>query len=265
MALIVGPLLAYPGNWTSSAPETSQAFSGWTNLALLVYGGLIAGTLIFVQGLRRILRFWADRAAGGTPAALGRLFQSGRNRTVFLSAAAGYVAFFGWFAGLYAVGSGGPGISMPSYPSATNVLCCGWPGYTPVAILVVAPTIEFVVYPLLLLLLLAETGLFAANVTATFAMVRTASASRRTWGSLTLGSFGALFVNCPVCGTILVWNAIAGTAAAGLLAGWAANQMPYVLAAFPLSVIALFWNGRQLGARDARAACALPTAITLAR
>jgi hypothetical protein len=200
----------------------------------------------------------ANGPTGGTLTALACLLRPARNRRVFMVAAVGYVAFFAWFVSLYAISFGGPGIAMSSYPAVTNVLCCGAVGYTPVAILIVAPTMEFVVYPLVLVLLLAGTVLFAANVTATVALVRPVSASFGALGSLTLGSAGALFVNCPVCGTVLLWNAIAGTAAAGLLTGWAANQLPFMLAAFPLSVIALVWNGRQMSGRNTGARCALP-------
>ncbi|EQD50856.1 hypothetical protein B1B_11088, partial [mine drainage metagenome] len=232
--------------------------SAWTGLAIVVYLGLILGTVIVTSAIRGLSRAWASGPADGPLASLARLFRTGRNRRIFLAASAGYVVFFGWFVSLYAFSSNDPGIWMPSYPAATNVLCCGPPGYTPTAILVLTPSFELVAYPLVLILLMAGTFLFAANVTATVALVRRVPSSFKPFGSLTLGGLGAVFVNCPVCGTILLFNAVAGTATAGLLAGWAANQLPFMLAAFPLSIASLLWAGRQLSAPRAGKTCALP-------
>ncbi len=265
LVLMAGPLLAYPGNWATSAPETAAAESAWTGFAVVVYLGLIIGAVVVASAIRGLVRAWASEPTDGPLASLARLLRPVRNRRVFLAASVGYVVFFAWFVSLYAFSSDGPGIWMPSYPAATNIICCGSPGYTPVAIMVLTPSFELVVYPLVLILLLAGTFLFATNVTATAALVWSAPVSGKTLGSLALGSLGALFVNCPVCGTILVFNAVAGAATAGLLAGWAANQLPFMLVAFPLAVAALAWNGRQLSAGKAGVACTLPLKITPAR
>jgi hypothetical protein len=262
LALVAGPLLAYPGNWATSAPETAAGQSAWTGFAVVVYLGLILGVVVVASAIRGLVRAWASGPTDGPLASLARLLRPVRNRRVFLAASVGYAAFFAWFVSLYGFSSGGPGIWMPSYPAVTNVICCGWPGYTPAAILVLTPSFELVVYPLVLILLLAATFLFAANVTATAALVWSAPVSGKTLGSLTLGSLGALFVNCPVCGTILVFNVLAGAAFAGLLTVWAANQILFMLAAFPLAVAALAWNGRQLSASKAGVACTLPLAMT---
>lgn len=259
LSLIGAPLLAYPGNWVSSAPETPAQELGWSEFGILVYLGLAVGFVLVFHAIRATLAGWTVSSIPSRRRALARCLRSTSNRPILALAAAGYALFFAAFAALYSFALTGPGIVMPAYPGVTNVLCCGPAGYTPVVALVVTPHFELVVYPLVLVLLVGSTSLFAVNIVAATELLRQPAPRAPSSGGLILGSLGAALVNCPACGTILAWNALSGSAAAGLLVGWVTYQTPLLLAAFPLSLVALVWNAHQLNRRGGMASCPRPS------
>ena len=255
LALLVGPMFAYPGDWALQGPLGSSDQTAWATVGALVFLCVAAGAVLVLLALRQLLAAWRDRPEGTTRRALAKALGARRGRRVLYLSAFLYVLLVGTFLSLYGWSPSGPGVWAGAYPSATNVLCCGTVGETPVAILLVTPTLEFVAYPIVLVTVFAATVLFASNV----AVATTLLARRRAApavGGASLGTVSALFVNCPSCGTILLGNLLAGTAGAGILVAWATYSIPLMLVSFPLAVLALVFGGRAL-ARD-RAAPSCP-------
>ncbi len=244
VGLIFVPMGLYPGNWTTT--YSTALDSRWEILAIAVFVSLAVGAAIVVASLRDLMRAWSARGITTARGALARSLLDPRQRRALYLSAAFYAIFFAFVASLYSLALSGPGIAAGSYPSATNVLCCGYIGITPAAVLVVTPTFELVVYPLMLVILFGATLLFALNVTLTVALFRTRASRASSAGSGALGGVAALLVNCPACGTLLLWNVVAGTSAAAFLTGFVTYYYPLLALAFPLAVFVLIWTARRL-------------------
>jgi len=257
VGLIFGPMGLYPGNWTTTY---SAGLDGrWEVLAVVVFVSLVAGAAIVVASLRDLLRAWSTRAITTTRGALARSLLDPRHRRALYLSAAFYAVFFAFVASLYSLDLSGPGIAAANYPTATNVLCCGYIGITPAAVLVVTPSFELVAYPLVLVILFGATLLFAMNVTLTVALLRTRASRASSAGSGALGGVAALLMNCPACGTLLLWNIVAGTSAAAFLTGVVTYYYPLLALAFPLAVFVLIWTARRLArVPGSGEACPLP-------
>jgi hypothetical protein len=248
LGLLTFPWLAYPGNWTSVAPSSPAAVGAWTADSLLVYAALFLGLVWMSRTTLTAIR-WARYAPPWSRLRwLQRLAEVLGDRGIrvpFLIAAASYGAFFAFFTGLVTVipSTAEPGVAIPS---VSTILCCGPPGLTPGVVLLIAPSVQIAVNPLTLLLLALGLTLFAANVVVAIGLIRRGRSVGRSTMKGTAGVLGTLLFNCPSCGTVLLANALAGTAAAGALVGWAGLQAPLLASALPLSTGALWLSGRQL-------------------
>lgn len=257
---MLGPTMAYPGNWTAAAPLSTSVQTAWTGFATLIFFALLVGGASVVYGLWGLVRAWRVWPETSLRGAFARALIGAKARRAIGIAALGYIGFAASFLSLFGYAQSGPGIWAASYPSGVNVLCCGPVGFTPVIGLLVTPALELVAYPLILLLIFGATLMFALNVASIVALLRTRTRGRQTAGAAALGALGAVLVNCPACGAILLTNVLAGTAAAGLLVAWAGYQIPLALTAFPLSFLALIWNARHLATPARDITCRMPAA-----
>lgn len=257
VGLIFVPMGLYPGNWTTT--YSTALDSRWEILAVAVFVSLAVGAAIVVASVRDLMHAWSTHGTTTARGALARNLLDPRHRRALYLSAAFYAIFFAFVASLYSLDLSGPGIAAASYPSATNVLCCGYVGITPAAVLVVTPSFELVIYPLVLVILFAATLLFALNVTLTVALFRSRASRASSAGSGALGGVAALLVNCPACGTLLLWNVVAGTSAAAFLTGFVTYYYPLLALAFPLAVFVLIWTARRLArAAGSGEACPRP-------
>ncbi len=257
LALLLGPLCAYPGNWSTVAPVTPAAQSAWATFGAIVYAAIAVGIVLTFLETRALFRAWRLAPEGSARRSLADVLGAPSQRWPLVVAAVGYLVLVGWFLSLFGWSLDGPGFVSGSFPVATNVLCCGPVGTTPVVALILAPTFELVAYPVVVVTVFGATMLFSLNVASVFALLRSRRSASAV-GSGALSTVGALFVNCPACGTILLANVVAGTAAAGLFVAWAAYSVPLMLVSFPLAGLALYWNGHQLSRLAAGgAACAI--------
>ena len=258
VGLLMIPWLAYPGNWSSTAPSSPAAQMSWTVDAVLVYLTILLGAgWLSLMVLGEIRRF-RNKPDGIRPPWLGALAGTLLDRTSripLVLAASAYGVFFSFFTGLVAIipSASSTGEALPSI---STVLCCGPPGITPGVVVLVTPNLQLAANPATLLLLAAGLPLFAANVASAAWLVRRGRSAGRGALTGTAGALGTLLLNCPSCGTILLANALAGTAAAGALVGLTAVQTPLLLAAFPMAIGSLWLAGRQI-ARPA--GCVLPS------
>ena len=253
-ALLVGPMVTYPGNWTYAAPASASAEAAWTTLAAVDFVLVGTGGIVALLGWRALLRSWTDYPVGSLRRSVRDALALRSARFAMGLSAAAYVVLVGAFLSLYGWSSGGLGLWADSYPSATNVLCCGGMGQTPVAILILTPTIELVIFPLVLVTIFVATLLFSMNMGVATALFSSRSMSSGLGGA-SAGAAGALLVNCPTCGTILLENILVGTSAAGLLVAWAAYSVPIMLVSFPISLLTLVWSARRLSRVAARPRC----------
>lgn len=254
-ALLIGPMAAYPGNWSDASPLTPAGQSAWALVGAIVFVSIAIGASVVLAAAVDLLRAWRGRPPGTARRSIGDALAEDRGRRTVAVSAVAYVLVVGAFLSLYGWSSGGPGIWASSYPSAQNVLCCGPVGETPVAILVVTPSFELVTYPVVLVTVFVATLLFSTNVAVASALLRHRVAGSAIGGA-SLGTVSALLVNCPSCGTILLANVLAGTTAAGLLVAWAAYSVPLMLVSFPLSFATIAWTARRLSRARIGGACA---------
>lgn len=244
LALLLGPMIAYPGNWSSVSPSP-QADGTWILLGLVVYVSIILGFLSVLQAMRHFLSVWRTELPGGRRRAFADALSGRVRRAVIAGAAAGYLLVVGWFLALYSWSPSGPGIWSASYPAVVPILCCGPIGDTPSVALLVTPTFELVASPVVLVTVLLASLLFSMNLTVAIALIRRRSAGVAA-GTASVGSVGAVLVNCPTCGTVTLGSVLAGSAASGILVGLATYSVPLMLASFPATILALVWGSHQL-------------------
>ena len=251
LTLLILPMVFYPGNWTSDGSSTVSQAAEWATTATLVFVLLAIGGIVTFLGWRELVyRTWSGGPRGTTRRAIHEALATRPARVGMALSAVAYVVLVGVFLSLFGLASGGPGIYASAYPSAENILCCGPIGQTPVAILLLSPTFELVIYPVVAVTVYFATLLFAMNVGIATALVRQRSSGSGV-GNATVGAACAVLVNCPTCGTVLIGNIVVGTAAAGFLVSWAAYSVPIMLVSFPASLAAFLWSGRRL-ARTSR-------------
>jgi hypothetical protein len=246
-ALLVVPWALYPGSFASQAPAGPEV-RAWTLAVGLVFATMAVGGLFAFQGARRLLRVWAGTGPGPTGPkrrALANALRDPRSRWVWGTSVALFALFFAFFTGLLGVDLKG-GLDVPGGPYGAVVYCCGAWGITPGLVLVPNGVLELSADPQELLLLSVSTALFSANMVAAVALWKGSLRAGPATLAGTLGTLGALFVNCPQCGTLVLFSALEGTAAAGLLVGWVAFQAPLLVAAFPLSLLTLAYSARAL-------------------
>lgn len=235
------PVLFYPGNWTTHAPAAASSVAAWSVDAV----GTFAVMALGLAWTGWTLMKWPTVLSAAHPRnVLGdvrEVILAGRNRLALIVSGIGYASAFAVFAGVVSFGSGAGGS-----PESFFVLCCGYPGVTPGFVVEVPPGVQLAVNPLTLLVFLVGAALFAANIAVTVELLRRRSAVRATPAYGVIGAAGTLLVGCPSCGTILAASALEGTAAAGLLTGWAILQLPLLLSAIPLAAGGLWASGRQL-------------------
>lgn len=247
LALLIFPWLLYPGNFANQPPGPAE-LGAWTLLAVLIYVSLLLGALLLGWGSARLLRGWEEGPGASTRpgrAALAHALREPRFRPVWIVSLVGFALFFSFFTGSLAVSLHGA-FTGTSYPSGTVVFCCGGLGLTPGLVALLGPGVLLSYGPQSLALLGLSTTLFSANMVASAALWRGRSSPGEASVAGALGALGALFVNCPQCGTLLLFNALEASAAAGLIAGWVAYQAPLLLIAFPLSLGTLAYAGRAL-------------------
>ncbi len=261
LGLILLPLLLFPGNWTSDAPIAPRIQALWTLFAVLVYSGIAMGLVFVVAGLHRAIVLWSgEEFRETTPRrhALARALRRPGALPWYVGTAVLYGLFFGFFTNLLGVTVHST-IPASGYPFLTPELCCGYPGITPGLILVVTPHFELTINPETILLLAAGTAFFSTNIIASMALFRHDSSP---WGGSSaafLAGLGAVFVNCPTCGTILLVNVLSSAVATGVLVSWTLNETPLIVAAFPLSFLALAWCAHRLSRPPASSlACRWP-------
>lgn len=245
--LLVVPWVLYPGSFATDGPAGPEV-RAWTLAVLVVFLTMAAGGLFAFQGARRLLRIWSGVEPGPTGPrrqALAGALRDRKLRWAWGASVIVFVLFFAFFTGLLGVDLNG-GLASRGGPYGAVVYCCGAWGITPGLVLVPTGTIELSANPQELLLLAVSTTLFSANMVAAVALWRGALRPGSATLAGTLGTLGALFVNCPQCGTLVLFSALEGTAAAGLLVGWVAFQTPLLVAAFPLSLLTLAYSARAL-------------------
>jgi MFS family permease len=246
VGLFTIPWLAYPGNWSSTAPGSPSAQLSWTADAVLVYVTLLLGVgLVALTAMRTVRRFGAGTLGPRWLRALAGVVADRRNRVALVLAGLAYAIFFSFFTGLVAIIPSAPSAGE-TRPSISAILCCGPPGTTPGVVIGVVSYLQLAANPMTLLLLAVGLPLFAVNVAAAAHLVRRGYSAGTGVATGTTGALGTLLVNCPSCGTILLANALAGTGAAGALVGWTQLQTPLLLAAFPIAISSLWFAGRQL-------------------
>ena len=246
-ALLVVPWALYPGSFATQAPAGPEVHA-WTLAVVFVFVAMAGGGLFAFQGARRLLRVWAGAEPGATGPrrqALARALRDRDLRWAWGASVVIFALFFAFFTGLLGVDLRG-GLSSPGGPYGAVVYCCGAWGITPGLVLVPTGTVELSANPQEFLLLAVSTALFAANMVSAVALWRGSLRPGPATLAGTLGTLGALFVNCPQCGTLVLFSALEGTAAAGLLVGWVAFQAPLLVAAFPLSLLTLAYSARAL-------------------
>lgn len=249
---LIVPWAFYPGSFADQGPAPSQ-LSGWTLAVGMVFLSLAVGGLFAFAGARRLLRVWDGAEPGPTGPrrqALARALRDPRLRGAWVVSGIAFALFFAFFTGLLGVDLKG-GLDSPGGPYGAVVYCCGAWGITPGLVLVPNGVLELSANPQELLLLAVSTSLFSANMVAALALWRGALRPGTATLAGSLGTLGALFVNCPQCGTVLLFSALEGTAAAGLLVGWATFQAPLLVAAFPLSLLTLAYSARALSRPEA--------------
>ncbi len=247
-ALLVLPMVLYPGNWSYDGTSSVTQATQWATMAMLVFVLIAMGGVVAFLGWRELVyRAWGAQAPGTIRRAAHDALSTRTARIGMGLAASGYVVLVGVFLSLFGFAGSGAGIFASAYPAGENILCCGPIGETPVAILLLSPTFELVVYPVVVVTVYLATLLFAMNVGVATALVRQRSPGRGM-GSASFGATCAVLVNCPTCGTVLIGNIIVGTAAAGLLVTWAAYSIPIMLVSFPASFAAFLWSSRRLAA-----------------
>ncbi len=245
--LLVVPWALYPGSFADQGPTVAQA-GPWTLAVVIVFLGMAVGGLFVFSGARRLLRVWAGVETGPTGPrrqALAGALRDPRLRGAWVVAGIAFALFFAFFTGLLGVDPKG-GLDSPGGPYGAVVYCCGAWGITPGLVLVPSGTLEISANPQELLLLGVSTSLFSANMVSALALWKDALRPGTASFAGVLGTLGALFVNCPQCGTLVLFSALEGTAAAGLLVGWATFQAPLLVAAFPLSLLTLAYSARAL-------------------
>ncbi|MDE1819778.1 MAG: hypothetical protein KGJ23_02160 [Euryarchaeota archaeon] len=243
------PLLAYPGNWANALPSTAASVADWRMAAVLDYLGVLGSVTLFTAGLVLLVRAWSVQppSAGRIEwvKALAQALVAKRNRKVLLVSSVAYAALFVTLTGLVGVALHGD-VRATGFPSVTEFLCCGPVGITPGLVVAVDPYLQISLNPLTLLLAYAGVLLFSLNVTLAIESIRARLGGWRQRPVALAGAFSAFLVGCPSCGTILLVNALEGTAVSGLLLGWSAYQTPLLLVAFPLGVASLVLTARGL-------------------
>jgi len=254
-ALVLVPLLIYPGNWSSNPPWGPPATLVWQALALGVYVSLVVGIGLLVAGVRRLLLYWKGLPDGKAPRrrALAEALLTPSSRRIFGGVAVAYILFFGAFTSLLGFSLHGA-ISAPQYPDGYVVLCCGPVGLTPGIVTIPGPWLQISVDPAALLFLSAGVVFLGTNLAAARALSRQGGSRATVGTAVGLGSVGALLVSCPTCGTVLLFNILGSVTATGLLLTWYTWQTPLLLAAFPLSFAVTVWTADRL---SRTAACSL--------
>lgn len=261
LALLVGPMMAYPGNWSNEVPGAAGEQVAWATVGAVVFVSIASGAVLAVTGVRTLARSWSAYPAGTGRRAISDVLRGRQERMALTLSAAGYVLIVGAFLSLYGWSTGGLGVWERSYPTAEYVLCCGPIGDTPVSVFVISPGFELVVFPIVGVTVFLATLLFSMNIATVTALLRRRSA-RLALGGASMSTASAVLVNCPTCGTILLANILVGTAGTGLLVAWAAYSIPFMLVSFPLSLLSLVWGGRQLARLDGGRECSISSFST---
>lgn len=195
IALLIAPMVLYPGNWTNGGPVTPGSQQMWEGVGTVVFLPIAVGATITLVALRRLFRSWAGFGHDTLRKSLADAAVGRSGRIALGSTAVAYTVVVGSYLGLYGWSVGGPGVWESSYPTATNVLCCGPVGVTPVGILMITSTFELVAYPVVLVTVFLAALLFPLIVAVATSLVRSRSMGPALGGTI-LGATSALRVNC---------------------------------------------------------------------
>ncbi len=253
ISLLLGPTIAYPGNWTTVSPSL-RAEEAWVPLGLATYVLVALGIVVTVRAIRHLLRSWKAAPTNSRRRALAEALTSPHERRWLVVASVGYLLVVGYFLALYSWSVDAPGVWAASYPAADPVWCCGPIGDTPSVALLLSPTFEVVASPVVVVTLFLATVLFSMNVGVTLALVRR-RVRLAAAGTASVGAVGALLVNCPTCGTVALGSVLAGSLASGVLVWLAAYSVPLMLGSLPASLLAVGWGSQQLARITTGARC----------
>jgi hypothetical protein len=233
---------------------TPQLASYFVSVAGLYFLVLIAGTVLVVADLLRIVR---ERLAAVTVKGSASLTPSWlipyvlsvkRYRRYFMGSAIIYGLFYAVITSMIVyqptVDFGAAyGATLPSYAIAP---CCGGPLSTPVVIVYIVNHLALLLIPMTVLLLVAVSVLVGLNVSlAVFAFDSRARGVGRGW----VGGIGAivgLFTGCPTCAGLFFANMLGGAGAVSFAALLGYYQPVFVLLSLPVLLVAPYLVSRSL-------------------
>lgn len=128
-----------------------------------------------------------------------------------------------------------------SFPSVSLALCCGAPGYFPMATLRLTENFSILFIPLNIVLAVFLSVLVGLNVALNVHYTRLlrSKESRKISGISSLGAFAGLFIGCPTCsgGILLTVLGIGGGTSALVLAPF---QSLFILMSLPVLILTPF-------------------------